>query len=497
MNTSTGVVFPVSNTAKMGEAQEEERSSSAFGRGVVSDALAAVDAVGADSVQRDTGWRRGYPRHFRRLVEVGATGHQEAMTIARDGLASVHQRMCWLPPTGGQDRDLADAFTTPIDRPPLESVTVSGQADPETTFTLPYKGTRLAGDDLRRQLDQWVERGTIEPGVRESVVWVIEHPEALDVRDRTFVVLGASAEMGPLRSLLRWGGRVVGVDLPRPALWSSLFDIARGSAGTLTAPVAPAGVESSDPAQHAGADLLHDIGRIGQYLMEQDGPLVLGNYVYADGGTNLRLSAATDALAMHLSARGDVALAYLATPTDVFVVPDDAVAQANSSLDSAFLKTLRGPLRALSGGRLLQRQYPPTTAGPAISDTIVPQQGPNYLLAKRLHRWRATTAAADGRLVSMNIAPPTRTRSVTKNRALAAAYAGAHRFGVEVFDPSTANTLMAALLVHDLNNGGYGARGDVWQAEAAGAAHGGLWRSPYDPRSALGIAALLGIGAAR
>ena len=52
----------------------------------------------------------------------------------------------------------------------------------------------------------------------------------------------------------------------------------------------------------------------------------------------------------------------------------------------------------------------------------------------------------------MNIAPPTRTRSVLKNRALAAAYAGAHFFAIEVFEPATANTLMAALLVADLNN---------------------------------------------
>ena len=109
--------------------------------------------------------------------------------------------------------------------------------------------------------------------------------------------------------------------------------------------------------------------------------------VYADGGVNLRLSAATDALAVHLSQRADVALAYLATPTDVFVVPGDAVAQANSRLDSAFLRTVRRPLRVLSGGRLLQRQYPPGPAAASLSDTIVPQQGPNYLLAKRLHRW--------------------------------------------------------------------------------------------------------------
>ena len=87
--------------------------------------------------------------------------------------------------------------------------------------------------------------------------------------------------------------------------------------------------------------------------------------------------------------------------------------------------------------------------------------------------------------MSFKIAPPTRTRSVVKNRALAAAYAGAHRFGVEVFDPGTANTLMAALLVHDLAAGS--PRQEYpWQDEAYAAAHGGLWRAAYDPRSALG-----------
>jgi hypothetical protein len=96
----------------------------------------------------------------------------------------------------------------------------------------------------------------------------------------------------------------------------------------------------------------------------------------------------------------------------------------------------------------------------------------------------------------MTVAPPTRTRSVVKNRALAAAYAGAHRFGVEVFEPATSNTLMAAVLVHDLCAGSP-PRQHPWQDEAYAAAHGGLWRTAYDPRSALGLAALLGIGAAR
>ena len=78
------------------------------------------------------------------------------------------------------------------------------------------------------------------------------------------------------------------------------------------------------------------------------------------------------------------------------------------------------------------------------------------------------------------------------NRALRAAFDGAHHFGVEVFEPDTASTLLAALLVHDLNTAPVPAA-HPWQDEARTAVHGGLWRTPYAPRSVLGIAALRGL----
>jgi hypothetical protein len=150
----------------------------------------------------------------------------------------------------------------------------------------------------------------------------------------------------------------------------------------------------------------------------------------------------------------------------------------------------------MSAGRLLRRQYV-SDGQPGIHDALVPQQGPNYALAKRLQRWRAIVERDAGSIVSINVAPPTRTRSVLKNRALAAAYASAHLFAVEVFEPATANTLMAALLVADLNTGGGPSHEHPWQDEAYAAIHGGLWRAPYQPRSALGPAAILGYRAAR
>ena len=222
---------------------------------------------------------------------------------------------------------------------------------------------------------------------------------------------------------------------------------------------------------------------------------MLGNYIYADGADNVRVCSAVDALTVRLqAARHDVALAFLATPTDVFAVPADAVAQ--SARAYAARSQAARAAHMLSGGRLLRQAYSPG-ADPGINDTLVSQQGPNYALAKRLQRWRATAARDGGAVVSLNVAPPTRTRSVTKNRVLAAAYGGAHRFGVEVFEPATCKTLMAALLVHDLHTGGGPAQDHPWQDEAHAAAHGGLWRIAYTPRSALGIAALLGYPAAR
>ncbi|MEV0719802.1 hypothetical protein [Asanoa sp. NPDC050611] len=295
-------------------------------------------------------------------------------------------------------------------------------------------------------------------------------------------------------SLLRWGNQVAAVDLARPALWSRLIETATRYGGRLHVPATKGDGELSG---RAGADLLHGIGSVAGWLDGFDGRLVLGNYVYADGAINVRLSSAVDSLTSHVrQSRPDTALAFLATPTDVFAVPGEAVAHAERAYASpAGVARLRRPLRLLSGGRMLRRNYAPGD-DPGICDSLVAQQGPNYALSKRIHRWRATVARAEGVTVSMNVAPPTRTRSVVKNRALAAAYAGAHRFGVEVFEPATSNTLMAALLVHDLRNPPTPAA-EVWHEEAEYAAHGGLWRCAYAPRSALGIAALLGLGAAR
>jgi hypothetical protein len=464
------VVFP--------RAADGRRSGSKLGRAVVADALRVADPAAAAAAERENDWRTGYLRHFRALVEAGL---DDGYDIARAGLESVHSRM--RVAHGDEDIPLDEVFDA--DAEPLGTVTVHGDGKPEQELILPYRGELLRGDALQRQLDRWVERGSIEPSCAEAVREVAAEPDWLNLSDQRLVVLGAGAEMGPLPAVLAWGGTVVGVDLPRPQLWARVAATARQGAGTLIAPGATI--------ENAGADLLTGLPAVARWLLGIEGRLVLGDYVYAPGAAYPRLSAAVDALARHVQReRPGTALAFLATPTDVFAVPADAVAQATARYQE---RTGRAKaFAALSGSRLLQPNYPPG-ADPGIADSLVPQQGPNYALAKRIQRWRASVARHDGTTVSFSVAPPTRTRSVTNNRLLAAAYAGAHLFGVEIFEPATSNRLMAALLVHQLRKPRPAAPA-AWTDETIGAAHGGLWRVAYQPRTALGLAAVRGLPAA-
>ncbi|RYP87791.1 hypothetical protein EKO23_05245 [Nocardioides guangzhouensis] len=472
------------------------RSTTATGREVVADALRAVDPVGALGAEQETAWRSRYLLHFRRLVEAGLASPDAWLSIADAGLDAVRRRMV-VATDDGEDLPLA-AWDDAAPERALATATVEGDGDPVTELALPYRGRRLRGDELREQLQAWSRSGVVEPSVVDAVLEVAAHPEWLRLDGRTVVVLGAGSEMGPLGALLGWGATVAAVDLPRPAVWERVVRTARGAAGRLLVPVPEAATGAPDLAPVAGADLLAEVPEVATWLGGVDGRLVVGNYLYADGGTHVRVSVAADALATRVTRdRPDTGLAFLATPTDVFAVPRDAVEQSGRAYRerSGTAKVVGRPLRWATRGRLLHRAYPPD-ADPGIADSLVPVQGPNYALAKRIQRWRAATARRDGQLVSFHVAPSTRTHSVVKNRALAAAFAGAHRFGVEVFEPATSNTLMAVLLVHDVVQGSP-EHAHPWQDEAYAAVHGGLWRAAYEPRSALGLAAVLGYASAR
>jgi hypothetical protein len=443
-----GVQFP------MGE--EGARSSMATGRAVFADAAGADDPSLAARIAASRDWRADYVGVLRELL-----GHD----VAAAALDAVHTRLVYV--REDEERPLRDALEIPPSRA-LPTTVVPGEGARVRELELPVGGQLLRGDALRRKLDDWVAGGIVEPGCAAGVTEVLEHPEWLALEGRRIVLLGAGAEMGPLEPLALWGADVLAVDLPSQR--DRVRALARAGSGTVRLP-------------GDGVDLLSELPELRAWIGEhgEGAELVVASHVYADGAAHVRLAAAADVLVAHLPGAG---YAALATPTDCYVVPEDAVEEARRRWRR------RGPgrvLRVASAGRLLRPAYEERR----VADGVVRQQGPNYALAKRVQRWRAAVAAREGRAISLNLAPATTTRSVMRNRVLAAAYAGARRFGVEVFSPATTRVLMAALLVRDLHRPAPPADPDEALAESA--VHGGLWRIPYDLRSALPLAALSGL----
>src|SRR5258708_36417383 len=68
VETAAGADFPV--------ADDGRRSTSAFGRAVIADALRGTDAAGALGAEQETNWRSGYLTHFRRVIEAGLPARQ-------------------------------------------------------------------------------------------------------------------------------------------------------------------------------------------------------------------------------------------------------------------------------------------------------------------------------------------------------------------------------------------------------------------------------------
>lgn len=490
-----GVVFPVGRDGR--------RSTSETGRAIFADALRVVNPEAAARTERERNWRARYLVHARRLVEEGAASPAAAKAIALAGLLSAQRRLQFA--RDGEVHTLEVALKHPRGR--LHTHTVAGisKVGP-APVAVPYRGQVLTGDALRRQIDRWEADGLVEPSFAQALWRVQAHPEWFDLSDQRFALLGAYAEMGPLPYLLRWRATVYAVDLPRADLWQQMLRLAYAGNGALCVPCAAPPSGEGEVAQRAGADLVRAAPEIAAWLDAIEGPLAIGAYAYLDGAQHVRVAAAMDAIQAALAARrGDTTLAMLATPTDAYAVPAAALRAAHERY--ARRGRAARALRLATFGRAFARNGTPLatmreTSDAAelagIVDALVAQQGPNYVLAKRLQHWRALVARQAGIRVSIHVAPPALTRSVTKNRLLAAAYRAAHRFGAEAFEPSTAAALMAALLVHDLRHPQAAANPSVELAHplqllADAACHGGLWRMPYAARSALPMAALLGL----
>jgi hypothetical protein len=494
-----GIQFPADAGGK--------RSTTQAGKAILAAALQPLEPAASARCLAERDWRQGYPAHLRRLVELQAAQPQRVAASCAAGLQAAWQTLVFQ--RGDVALPLVQAMATP-GMPPLRTLTLAGQgAAAPARWEVPYKGRRLHGDALARRIDAWAAAGVIEPSAAQALHGARTHPEWFDLSDRHLVLLGAGSEAGPLAWLAQWRAHIVAVDLPRGPIWKRIAQRVVAGNGRLLAPVSAASTLGGDPAldlQQAGADMLTQTPEIAAWLPTLDRPLDLFAIAYLDGERHVRVSLAMDAIAQACSAADPrCTLAWMATPTDVFAVPQPlAEAVMRAYEDRGTLTRLaQAGLRAGSGGRSFAPHIEallPASDGTrwGVVDSLILEQGPNYALAKRLQQWRAIVARAEGRVASIHVAPSTTTASVVSNPALAAGFRGAKAFGIEVFEPETTNALMAAMWVHDLRCPQAAAHPAVplahpLQLLAEGALHGGLWRVPYLPRSVLPFAALLGL----
>ena len=496
-NTDTGVQFPAQDDGR--------RATTGTGKEILAAAVQSLDPGLAAAIRAQPNWRKNYGPHLVKLVTLALESGDETVSMVSGGLTAVHESFRFL--RKGEDltpREAMARYTAPV----FETATVQGTAEPMTELQVPHRDGLLKGDRHKRKLDDWLDRGMMEPSAAAALLRLMDEPDWLDLRDLHFAMLGAGAEVGPFDVLSRHGANLIALDLDRVDIWRRLIARARGGAGRMLFPLKealPPGADDERLAAVAGCDLLTMAPEIRTWLAGIDAPFCIGGYAYLHGPDHVRVEVAMDAIMEDLTAnRDDVALAFLLTPTDVFVIPEEAARRARSDFAAAGIESLwREPLRKLSKGRLYAPNAVVDLREPGgksygLYDGIVPQQGPNYALAKRIQKWRALTARAAGVRVSANVAPSTATASVMMRREFAAAFAGAKHYGIDVFQPDTTNAIMAALLVHDLRNDDCPANPavaldhplELFMDESV---HGGLWRTGLQLRSVLEIAALRGL----
>eukprot|EP00293_Proteomonas_sulcata_P001924 CAMPEP_0184327796 /NCGR_PEP_ID=MMETSP1049-20130417/143275_1 /TAXON_ID=77928 /ORGANISM="Proteomonas sulcata, Strain CCMP704" /LENGTH=362 /DNA_ID=CAMNT_0026650071 /DNA_START=1 /DNA_END=1089 /DNA_ORIENTATION=- len=308
--------------------------------------------------------------------------------------------------------------------------------------------------------------------------------------------------MGPFQMLKELGAHIIAVDIDSPKLWKRLIEeVKYNSAGDISFPmkVPYTGQEGQALYEQCGANMITDTPAVRNWMMEavpelcQGKRVTMGAYAYLDSEWHVRVNLACDAImsgVMDSYGADKVALHYLPTPTDAYVIPEPAAHAIKYHHDTApmwqkGLEVALGPMGRMVPNKpeLLKRDDGQDVY---IMDGLVETQGPNYALAKRIQQWRAILARQQGARVCFHVAPATATQSVIHNKLFAAAYGGSHYFKpVEIFYQEFSSAVCGALLINDIKNPTSCSNPDVeikhgimaWLGKKA--FHGGFLRVPY------------------
>ncbi|MFY9263405.1 MAG: hypothetical protein GX483_00245 [Actinomycetaceae bacterium] len=396
-------------------------------------------------------WRKEYRSAFTALTAIDAPSR--GVAVANAGLAYLEQEIFT------NDGTLLGEITLPK-YPVPQGERITGAGVPSADLVVPYCDNELTGQTLIDQLKRWQDAGVLTPGAAKRLSHLAANPQLLDLSELKIGILGVGAEMAPLRFLLDRGATVYGVIRPSSRRRKEIIDLAASSAGTLILSPEEAG------------DLVKNPGATAAWLLDAGVDVVLDT-LYARGARFLTASLGADTVMRLVGANRDILTAYFGTPTDAYLCEGMTNEPANK---------LQLPLR---------RRKPAIVNG--VFNGLLELQGPNYVAAKRIGRWRATQRWAQGKGISYNVAPMTKTHSVLNSRTLRVAYAGMEKMGIHAFDVDTATTVMGALLIADIHDWRQGTQPSADFLVRNGVSSG-IWTAPEEPNTLMTKAVLLGSG---
>jgi hypothetical protein len=317
-----GIAWPIDDKEK------GTRSSTPVNKEILAAAVGAVNPEKAEKIRNAKGYRFTYVKHLIGLVEEQCKSPEDALKIAQAGLDKAYELFEFIAPDGSavsvkeaMAAKNAEKFHTGF---------VKGEGSEKSDgLEVPYKGKTLKGEELKAQVKKWVDYGTIEASAGEAIIGCVDNPKWCELSDRYFVLLGAGSAMGPLQVLLALGANVIAVDLDRPFIWKRLIEMTKKSSGTITFPLKEdqKKLKTDDELYaSAGCNLFTHTPMIRDWLMDlhPGKPFTVGSYAYLNGALHVQVSLAMDAITKDLSEkRPGTSLAYLCTPTDLHLVPEE------------------------------------------------------------------------------------------------------------------------------------------------------------------------------
>ena len=409
-----------------------------------------VSLTDADHLQKgiakEKNWRYGYDEWMLKVYEAQvlqcAKDKQVALQSLNAGLEAATDLEFERP--NGSIVPLKEEMACEVST--LSSITIIGTGASVTELIVPYKGADLSGDALQSQLGAWSDYGCMEPDCAAAIQRGVNN--VASIKGQSFVVLGATSELGPLKKLLQCGATVYAVGRKG---WAELIAFARTTAGTLVIPVTGNPSTDDEIVAAAGADLIKDPAAAKTWILScinnSPGKVVIGTYLYADSDLNVRITAVAEVIIAAAAALGKdkVGFAWLGSFAVAHIIPEIA---AEAQLTGAS----RMSWWQRATGRSLYREPLEFQTGKAhVYKGYATFQGPNYALAQHMRQWRAMLMSDQGFVVSSPMAPPCRTESVVHNATAAIVLEGMSYFPPsEVFDAETANGLLFGLLVSGL-----------------------------------------------